>query len=175
MPFQTLRHFKNWIVGIFNPPYQLSLCEILPGRQGGGTVYVFKQYGTHDIVKLSHKDIIGNVQILAAINPKDLIGIALYENNLKEAAGECQVLETIRGNQYRIASHGREEVYSGESICGNLDLFQRLPPHEICKIAYETGFSKGRKVSGQLRALAEQGRAEAGAAAANVVPLRSRQ
>ncbi|WP_434632693.1 hypothetical protein [Chromobacterium sp. CV08] len=175
MPFQSLRNLKNWIAAVFNPPYQLSLCEIVPGLDGGATVYVFKQYGTHDIIKLRHRDIVENVQILSAINPKDLIGIALYENSLKESAGECRVTEAIRGNQYRIANHGREEVYSGESICGNIDLFQRLPPHEICKIAYETGFSKGRKVSGQLRTLAAQGRAEAGAETDNVVPLRSRK
>jgi len=104
-----------------------------------------------------------------------LIKIALLESNRKEEEKRCKVEEELRGNQYRIHLHGNSETFSGESICRNIDYFADLNPQEVCKIAYATGFLKGRAVSAHIgRAAAEARRQETPASdgAGKVLALR---
>ncbi|WP_146056814.1 hypothetical protein [Chromobacterium alticapitis] len=170
-----LTRVKQWIISVFNPPYQLALCDRLPGKHAKECLYLFKLYGSHDFVKLSHADILASNQIMSAINPRDLIKIALLENNLKAHDQRCRVEEEMRGNHYRIHLQGNSEVYSGESICQNIDYFAELNAQEICRIAYSAGFQKGRALSRQISRAGEEARRQDQAApenAAKVVALR---
>ena len=129
----------------------------------------------HDFVKLSHADILASNQIMSAINPRDLIKIALLENNLQAQRKRCKVEAELRGNQYRIHIHGNSETCSGESICQNIDYFSDLSAQDICKIAYTTGFLKGRNFSRQFSAAAVEARRNTAApdAASKVLELRA--
>lgn len=165
MRARFLTRIKKWIISVFNPPYQLVLCDRMLKKNSKEYLYLFKLYGSHDFVKLSHADILASNQLLSAIRPRDLIKIALLENHRKEEEKRCKVEEELRGNQYRIHLHGNSETFSGESICRNIDYFADLPPQEVCKIAYATGFQKGRAVSGHIsRAAAEARRQDTPAA-----------
>ncbi|RBH38875.1 hypothetical protein C3F00_042865 [Pseudomonas sp. MWU13-2860] len=97
---------------MFNPPYQLALCDRLPKKNSKEFLYLFKVYGSHDFVKLSHADILASNQIMSAINPRDLIKIALLENNLKAHDQRCRLEEEMRGNLERIHLQSNSEVYS---------------------------------------------------------------
>lgn len=161
---------------MFNPPYQLALCDRLPQKNSKEFLYLFKLYGSHDFVKLSHADILASNQIMSAINPRDLIKIALLENNLQAQRKRCKVEAELRGNQYRIHIHGNSETCSGESICQNIAYFSDLSAQDICKIAYSTGFLKGRHFSRQISAATAAARRREtplSDAAAKVVPLRA--
>ncbi|MCD5364461.1 MULTISPECIES: hypothetical protein [Chromobacterium] len=161
---------------MFNPPYQLALCDRLPKKNSKEFLYLFKVYGSHDFVKLSHADILASNQIMSAINPRDLIKIALLENNLQAQRKRCKVEAELRGNQYRIHIHGNSETCSGESICQNIDYFSDLSAQDICKIAYTTGFLKGRNFSRQFSAAAVEARRRNTAApdaASKVLELRA--
>lgn len=144
---------KKWLISVFNPPYQLALSEKIFDNEKGHTFYVFKQYGSHDYIKVTYFDILNNCSMLSAINPIHLMDIHLHEYILKEKNDKYRVTETLRNNLYKIANPKASEIYSGEHICKNIDMFSTVSHEDICKIAYKSGFIKGRKLSVEIKNL----------------------
>lgn len=138
---------KKWLISVFNPPYQLALSDKNLDKEAGYTIYIFKQYGGHEYIKLTYSDILNNSNILSAVNPIHLMDIHLHEYLLKQETEKYHITETLRENKYKIANLKTEEIYSGEYICRNADMFSSISHVDLCKIAYQSGFVKGRKMS----------------------------
>ncbi|MCC7005694.1 MAG: hypothetical protein IT497_03485 [Ottowia sp.] len=149
-------NFKKWLISVFNPPYQLSLSDKTLDKKSGLTIYVFKQYGGHDYIKITYADILNNYGILSAINPIHLMDIHLNEYLIKQETEKCYVIENLRNNKYKISNQKVREIYSGEHICTNIDMFANVSHSDICKIAYQSGFIKGRKFSHEIKAIIQE-------------------
>ena len=152
--------FKQWSALVFDPPYQLTLSDKIVDKLTNKSLYVFKQYGSHDFVKITYVDIVNNKSLIQAINPVNLMDIHLNEYLSKIESNEHQVVEYLRGDKYKISNGNFEEVYSGESICKNIDMFRGMSVGDVCKIAYASGFTKGRKVSSEIKVAVERAVAE---------------
>lgn len=148
------------MASVFDPPYQLTLSDKFFDKSKNKNLYVFKQYGSHDFVKITYPDIVNNKNIIRAINPMNLMDIHLNEYLSKIESDELQVVEYLRGNKYKISNGDVEGVYSGENICKNINMFPGMSAADICKIAYASGFTKGRKVSSEIRVAIERAVAE---------------
>lgn len=147
----SLLNFKKWLISVFNPPYQLTLSEIIKHREPNKTIYIFKLYASHEYVKLTFPDIIGNNALMRSINPHNLMEIRLNEHNIQSEYNTYQIIETQRGNHYTLANRQEARTYSGEYICKNIDMFSSLQSNDLCRIAYMSGFNKGRKVSAEAK------------------------
>jgi len=142
--------FKKWIISVFNPPYQLTLSEKIIRPSPNEVLYVFKQYGSHDYIKISYTDILNNHNIMRSINPTNLMDIHLNEYLIKLESDRYRIKEQLRNNIYALSNNHHEEIYSGEHICKNIDMFSNISTTDICKIAYASGFNKGRKISTEI-------------------------
>lgn len=137
----------KWLVSVFNPKYQLTLSEIIKSEKPNKTIYIFKQYGSHEFVKLTFDDIEKNDNLLHSINPKNLMNINLSEFLIKKKHEKQQVIEEIKNNKYKIKNDSEEIIYSGEYIYKNIDMFNKINKLHLYKIIYNTGFEKGRNIS----------------------------
>lgn len=120
-----------------------------------------KQYGSHDYINVTYFDMLNNSGILSAINPVHLMDIHLHEYLLKQENEKYHITETLRNNQYKIANTKIGEIYSGEHICRNVDMFSNIAHADLCKIAYQSGFIKGRRTSVEIKNLLERKQKEA--------------
>lgn len=137
----------KWLISVFNPPYQLTLSETIQSKEPNKTIYIFKQYGSHEFIKLTFKDIKNNNSLLQSINPKNLMKINLSEFLLSREYEKYYVTEEIRNNSYKIKNNSEEIVCSGEYIHKNIEMFQTINSSDLYKIMYYTGFKKGRSMS----------------------------
>ncbi|KAF3997105.1 hypothetical protein [Glaciimonas immobilis] len=151
---------KKWASSIFNPPYQLTLSEKMVSELSNETIYIFKQYGSHDYIKITYNDIVGSSSIMQAINPKNLMDIHLNEYILKKELDSYRIKEVLRNNLYKISNNATEEIYSGEHICKNIDMFDNISVSDIFKIAYTSGFNKGRRISIEINELVNESKEE---------------
>lgn len=138
---------KRWLISVFNPPYQFTLDEIIKDPVLGQSLYVFKEYGGHDFVKISYDTICKSKGIMRAINPDDLKQIHINEYQYAMESQAYKVTGYLRNNEYIIENNERTEKHSGEYISKNLDMFKSIDPIDVWKIAYAEGFTKGRKMS----------------------------
>ncbi|WP_139111589.1 hypothetical protein [Ralstonia solanacearum] len=179
---KSIRSLARWVISVFNPPYQLTLSDRFIDEKNGQVIYIFKQYGLHEYVRVTYADIAGNDDLLKAINPVNLMDIHLDEHERRVLSREIKVKEILRGGKYRLSNGEFSQEYSGEYIVNNVDMFAHMSPSDLCRIALTTGFSRGRSVSKEinetLAALKEEEEAEALAEAlrhaprANVFELR---
>ncbi|QUP54461.1 hypothetical protein GO998_12240 [Ralstonia syzygii] len=171
---KSFRSLAKWLVSVFNPPYQLTLSDRFVDERSGQVVYIFKQYGLHEYVRVTYADIVGNDDLLKAINPVNLMDIHLEEHERNVLSREIKIKEILRGGKYRLASGEFSQEYSGEYIVNNVDMFAHMTPSDLCRIALTTGFSRGRSVSKEineiLAALKEEEKAEALAEALQHAP-----
>lgn len=174
---KSIRSLARWVISVFNP-YQLTLSDRFVDERNGQIVYIFKQYGLHEYVRVTYADIVGNDDLLKAINPVNLMDIHLEEHERKAQSREIKVQEILRGGKYKLSNGNFSQEYSGEYIVNNVDMFEHMSPSDLCRIALTTGFSRGRSVSKEineiLAALKEEERAEAlqQALRTNVLELR---
>ena len=117
--------------------------SIIPNK----TIYIFKQYGTHECYAFSYHEIINNKNILFSINPVDMIDVHQHEFFAKLRSTECHISEQLPNNTYKLIAEDRYYTCTGEYIINNMDMFENLSHHDLAKIAHETGFRKGRKLS----------------------------
>ena len=168
------RSLAKWLVSVFNPPYQLTLSDRFVDERSGQVVYIFKQYGLHEYVRVTYADIAGNDDLLKAINPVNLMDIHLEEHERKVLSREVKIKEILRGGKYRLSNGEFSQEYSGEYIVNNVDMFTDMSASDLCRIALTTGFSRGRSVSKEinetLAALKEEEKAEALAEALRNAP-----
>lgn len=148
----TWNKLISWLKTIFNPQYQLTLSEIKRSKFPYKTKYIFKEYGSHEFISLTYKDIQNNETLIHIINPTNILYINSHESNLRKEYNKYYIIEEFRGNKYKIKSMNEESIYTGEYICENIDLFNEINTKDLCKIIYATGFHKGRRVSTALKA-----------------------
>ncbi|KAF3998409.1 hypothetical protein [Glaciimonas immobilis] len=77
----------------------------------------------------------------------------MNEYDIKKEVNAYKIKEILRNNFYKISNNATEEIYSGDYICKNIDIFNHLSVSDICKIAYITGFNKGRRISIEINQL----------------------
>lgn len=131
---------------VFNPPYQLVLLDKIEGEKGKDVVYVFKQYGSHDVARVTYSEILDNSNLLHAIHPLTIAEIAESETIKKFKYNNKKITKELKGNNYEIG--GR--TYAGEYICNNIDMFFDLNLNDACHIAHSTGFFSGRELTKKL-------------------------
>jgi hypothetical protein len=56
----------------------------------------------------------------------------------------------LRNNTYKISDGKSESIFSGEEFCENTVLIEKTNKIDLYKIAYATGFKKGRKTENEL-------------------------
>lgn len=147
-----LTMFGQWLSAVFNPKYQFTLSEVIKSKEPNKTVYVFKQYGSHEFVKLTFPDIERNPHLLQSVNPKNLMDINLSEFLIRQEYNQYYVTEEIRNNSYKIKNNTEEVICSGEYIYKNMDMFQEINNTDLCRIMYNTGVAKGRNLSASASA-----------------------
>lgn len=150
----SFRYLAKWLASVFNPPYQLTLSDTLVDETGGRVMYVFKQYGLHEYIRVTYADIISSSDLVNAINPINLMDIHLAEHERKVRANETRIREVMRGGRFKL-SHGEvTEEYTAEYIVNNVDMFTHISAADLCSIAYLAGFRKGRNMSIEIRNIA---------------------
>lgn len=149
MLFQKI---SNWLKSVFNPPYQLTLCGKIAGKNLNERIYVLKQYGSHEYFKVNYSDITNNKGLCAAIKPSDLVEIVKNECIAEQLAGQYHIVEWLRNNHYTISNGPVSASFSGDYICKNIDMFSHLVSSDLYKIVYQTGFQNGRRISKEISA-----------------------
>jgi hypothetical protein len=134
----------------FNPPYQLALDSIIHDASTNKRLYRFKQYGSHDFIKLSYEDIDQSNNIMRSINPVDLKQIHLHEYQAERDKQVYKVTCYLRKNEYIVANHARSERQTGEYIGQNLDKFKTLNPSDLWRMADAEGFARGKAISQRI-------------------------
>ena len=139
--------FFSMIKRVFNPTYQLILTDKIDSDDNNGIVYVFKQYGSHDVFCVTYSEILDNENLLYAIHPLTIADIAESEAlRNKSKHKKKRITKEIKGNNYEIGG----SIYSGEYVCNNIDMFYDLSVYDICHIAHSTGFFSGRELTKRL-------------------------
>lgn len=131
----------------FNPRYQLSLDHDYFDVKNNARKYKFKSFGDHGFPAFTFRELKYNEKLLFNINPYDLIKISeknYSEENLKLL---FRVDELLRNNQYKLRNANGTHIFSGEDICNNPLLAEQIEKKALFKIAYNTGFERGRKLA----------------------------
>lgn len=110
-------------------------------------IYRFKSFGDHSFPKFSYDVIQNTNDILYSINPQDLIKISIQEHIHKSKHSMSKVTELLRDNKYKICDELSEGIFTGEEICDNPLLIEKLNNIDLYKIAYNTGFQRGRSIT----------------------------
>lgn len=132
------------------PRYLLSLDSQFYGISQKATVYRFKIFGEHSFPKFTFNDIKNNKNILYDINPDDLIKIAIDDHVISQKKSLLNISEILRDNKYKLSCSDCEEVLSGDEICDNILLIQKIKNIDLYKIAYNTGFNHGRQLAREI-------------------------
>jgi len=142
----------------FNPRYHLALDESYYDIKINKMLHRFKVFGEHSFVNFTFDEINNSPQILHDINPSDLIYVAIEEFKLSEKRSLISIKESLRNNKYKLSFDSYEEIYSGDEICENPMLVEKMKKMDIYKVVYTTGFIHGRNCS---KNIAEQDRQDA--------------
>jgi len=143
---KKLFNFFRSIANQLNPRYQLSLDHFEHDITQKKNVYFFKSYGDHSFLKLTFQQIKTNDSLMYVINPHDLTKICFDEFLLEQKYNEFRVSEILRNNQFVLADQRNYQIFSGEEICENVLLMEKINKIDLYKIAFNTGFSHGRKI-----------------------------
>lgn len=146
----------RFVLALYNPPYQLILTDKSLDKNANYYIYTFKLYGGHDFVSFSFKEITSNSRLLRIINPSDLIKINSNEQDHALNVNQYRIVETLRNNHYKLSNGKHVEIYSGQKICENIDMFNNINLYDLCHIAYETGILRGRAITKEILLAKEQ-------------------
>jgi hypothetical protein len=108
------------------PRYLLSLDSqffSLPKKTRG---YRFKVFGEHTFPKLTFDDIKNDKRILCDIHPSDLLKIATEEYIISQKESMLRVSEILRDNKYKLSDSDSEQIFSGDEICDNILLIEKI-------------------------------------------------
>ncbi len=142
---KLILYFKN-----LNPKYQFSLDEDFYDFESKKMIYCFKVYGDHSFVRFCFDDIKNDKAVLQNINPVDLIKIVNQETICNQKRNLLKINEHLRNNHYQIKDDSTIGILSGEEICDNIILIERMNNLDLYKIAYNTGFISGRNFTKNL-------------------------
>lgn len=141
--FKRLRIFFS----SFNPRYQLSYDDDYFDINGKDIKYRFKSFGDHYFPEFTFKEIKYNSSILFTINPHDLIKISIKNYVQEYTKTHLKIVEILRNNLYKLSNEQGSNMFSGDEICDNPILAEQIVKNDLFKIAYNTGFERGRNLS----------------------------
>lgn len=145
---------------MLNPRYQLSLDHDYFDINEKDRKYRFKLFGDHSFPEFTFKQIKFNENILFTINPSDLINIS-EKNYIQESSKHLlRIDEFLRNNTYKMSNSDGSNIFTGDEICDNPLLAEQIVKNDLFKIAYNTGFERGRKLSKLVSHEAKQERQE---------------
>ena len=145
-PFNMLSNLFKKI----RPRYLLSLDSQFYSLQKKAIVYRFKVFGEHTFPKFTFDDIRNDKQILCDIHPSDLLKISTEEYIASQKESMLNVSEILRDNKYKLSDNDSEQVFSGDEICDNILLIEKIKNIDLYKIAYNTGFNHGRQLAREI-------------------------
>lgn len=132
---------------LINPRYQLSFDDDYFDIKEKTRKYRFKSFGDHSFPEFTFNEIKQNINVLYAINPHDLMKIT-EKNYIEElSTNQFKIMEIMRNNFYKLSNAVDSNTFSGDEICDNPLLFDQIAKSDLFKIAYNTGFDRGRKLS----------------------------
>lgn len=151
--FGIIKKFIRRIFSYLNslhPKYNLSLDHDFYDFESKEIIYFFKVFGDHSFVQFTFDDIKNDMNILQNIAPFDLIKIVEQETIHRQKRNLIKIKEHLRNNQYKIIDNLITTVLSGDEICENVILMNRMEHMDLYKIAYNTGFIRGRSFAKTL-------------------------
>jgi hypothetical protein len=128
------------------PRYQLSLDSHFYNLDKKNVVYRFKVFGEHTFVKFSFDDIKNNKRLMYDINPVDLMRVTIEDYANTRRKSMLKISEILRDNKYKLSDSNKDEILSGDEICDNILLIEKIKNIDLYKIAYNTGFKHGRQL-----------------------------
>lgn len=132
------------------PRYFLSLDSQFYSLSQKAVIYRFKVFGEHAFPKFTFDDIKNDKDILYDINPADLIKITVENHLISEKKNTLNIAEILRDNKYKLSNSYTEEILSGDEICDNILLIEKIKNVDLYKIAYNTGFNHGRQLAREI-------------------------
>lgn len=141
-----IKKIKSFFARI-NPRYQLSLDDDYFDIKKKEIKYRFKAFGDHGFPEFTFNHIKYNQDVLFAIHPSDLIKISEKNYIQKHLKYQLKIDEFLRNNKYRLRNDYGANIFSGEEICDNPLLADQIVKSDLYKIAYNTGFERGRRLS----------------------------
>lgn len=132
------------------PRYLLSLDSQFYNLSQKAVVYRFKVFGEHTFPKFTFDDIKKDKDILYDIHPADLIKITIEDYVVSQKKNTLIISEILRDNKYKLSSNHTEEILSGDEICDNILLIEKIKNIDLYKIAYNTGFNHGRQLARKI-------------------------
>ncbi|MBV9576359.1 MAG: hypothetical protein JO149_07020 [Gammaproteobacteria bacterium] len=133
-----------------NPRYQLSLDSHFYNLSTKEIVYRFKVFGEHTFPKFTFQDIKNNKRLMYDINPIDLMKITIDDYIDSQRKSMLKITEILRDNKYRLSDSNSNEIFSGEEICDNVLLMEKIKNIDLYKIVYSTAFKHGRQFSKEI-------------------------
>lgn len=142
---RILQFFKT-----IKPRYFLSLDSQFYCLAQKDILYRFKVYGEHTFPKFTFDDIKNDKAILYDIHPTDLMKITVENYVASQKKNMLSIVEILRNNKYKLAGINTEEILSGDEICDNIFLIEKIRNIDLYKIAYNTGFNYGRQIAKEI-------------------------
>lgn len=143
---KVIHTFFNFFKKI-RPRYLLSLDSQFYSATHEQMVYRFKVFGEHTFPKFTFDDIKNGRDILFDIHPADLMKITIQHHIDTQRKSLLIISEILRDNRYKLKNEDSNEILSGDQICGNLALIEKINPLDLYKIVYNTAFIHGRQLS----------------------------
>ncbi len=137
----------NMFFSIIIPRYQLSFDDDYYDINEKNRKYRFKSFGDHSFPEFTFKEIKYNSSVLFSVNPHDLIKIAEKNYIQEHLKTQFKIDEFLRNNLYKLSNEHGSNTFSGDEICDNPLLVDQIVKIDLFKIAYNTGFERGRKLS----------------------------
>lgn len=135
------------IFSVISPRYQLSLDDDYIDIKEKSWKYRFKSFGDHSFPEFTFNEMKYNTSILYAVNPEDLIKITEKNYAQEFTKNQLKIDEIMRSNIYKLSNCEGSNTFSGDEICDNPLLAEQIVKMDLFKIAYNTGFEKGRRLS----------------------------
>lgn len=132
------------------PRYLLSLDSQFYNLSKKAVVYRFKIFGEHTFPKFTFDDIKNDKDILYDIHPADLMKITIEDYVISQKKNTLNIAEILRDNKYKLSNSDTEEILSGDEICDNILLIEKIKNIDLYKIAYNTGFNHGRQLAREI-------------------------
>lgn len=132
------------------PRYLLSLDSQFYSLSQKAVVYRFKVFGEHTFPKFTFDDIKNDKDILYDIHPADLMKITVEDYVISQKKSTLNIAEILRDNKYKLSNSHTAEILSGDEICDNILLIEKIKNIDLYKIAYNTGFNHGRQLAREI-------------------------
>ena len=145
-----LLFITNKIKRIFSPAFIYTLDRTVDYTNEIN--WVFKEYGTHTFVKKSWAQLKGG-DFLRQVNPKDIALIAEVEAMRKINSDKFYISKESRMDIWTLTSKGKKINITGKEFIKDREVVNCTDVMDASRIAYHTGFKKGREIAEYLSTL----------------------